>query len=110
MSENIRMYGNPRTNIMTAAQCLESEISGELVEQEVKTINGGKVILMVFEKYFFRNGGYGALTVMLTDDGKSKEAVIIGFGGGNGLLNISFGANSDFAEEAEEILRNNGFN
>lgn len=108
-SEIINMSGSSKSNITYAANELMSQISGELVYDSTQTIGNGEVILMVFEKFFMRNGGYANLTVMLTDDGNNKSAVIVGSGGGEGLFNISWGANSDFANEAKEILEENGF-
>ena len=46
---------------------------------------------------------------MLTDDGEVQTADIIGYGGGEGLGNFSWGANRNFAEMAEEVLRKQGF-
>ena len=110
MSDTITLIGSEKSNILYAADDLYRKMSGELVNKTEKDINGGKVILMVFEKYFYRIGSYAALTIMLIDDGDKKEAKVIGFGGGTGLLNISWGANSKLSSEAEEILKNNGFN
>ena len=110
MSQSISLKGNEKSNILYAADDLYRKMSGELVDRTEKNINNGKIILMIFEKYFYRTGSYAALTIMLTDDGNQKEAEITGFGGGAGLLNISWGANEKLASEAEEILRNNGFN
>ena len=57
----------------------------------------------------FRNGRYAGLTVMLTETEESQTADITGFGGREGLLNISWGANSEIAERAAEILESCGF-
>lgn len=46
---------------------------------------------------------------MLTESEESQTADIAGFGGGEGLLNISWGANFEFAEKAAEILERCGF-
>jgi len=65
--------------------------------------------LLSFEKYFMRNGSYASLTVLLTENGNVQTADIIGSGGGEGIFNLSWGANSDFADMAERVLSKNGF-
>ena len=49
------------------------------------------------------------LSLLLTEDEQSMEAVIAGFGGGDGLLNISWGANKSFAQRVVKILKAYGF-
>ncbi len=68
-----------------------------------------RAILLSCEKYFFRNGSYASLNVMLTEFDGVQTADIVGSGGGEGLLNISFFANSDFAGGAEKVLKSYGF-
>lgn len=46
---------------------------------------------------------------MLTEDEAGQEAVIAGFGGGDGFLNISWGANKSIANKAVKILKKHGF-
>ena len=74
-----------------------------------RTAGSAEIRLLNFEKFYFRNGSYAGLTVMLTETEKSQNADIAGFGGGEGLLNISWGANFEFAERAAEILESCGF-
>lgn len=69
----------------------------------------GNAILLCFEKYFFRNNGFASLTVMLTEDENRQDATIVGFGGGSGILNFSYGANDEFAEDASGALKKCGF-
>ena len=46
---------------------------------------------------------------MLTENDECQEVVIAGFGGGQGLLNISYGANKSFASKAVKCLTKIGF-
>lgn len=46
---------------------------------------------------------------MLTQEENSQDAFIIGFGGGHGLLNISWGANESIAKKAYNALAELGF-
>ncbi|MDE5996265.1 MAG: hypothetical protein K2G56_05040 [Eubacterium sp.] len=108
-SVNIKMKGNKVKSIKELSRILESEIRAELVAKSQRSYDDVHVVLLSFEKYFMRNGSYASLTVMLTENEDVQTADIIGSGGGEGLFNISWGANSDFADMAERILRKNGF-
>lgn len=108
-SVNIKMKGNKVKSVKELSHILESEIRAELVAKSLRSFDDANIILLSFEKYFMRNGSYASLTVMLTENGDLQTADIIGSGGGEGLFNISWGANSDFADMAERILRKNGF-
>lgn len=46
---------------------------------------------------------------MFTETVDTQTADITGFGGGEGLFNLSWGANTHFAEEAVRILKRYGF-
>ena len=46
---------------------------------------------------------------MLTETDDCQEVVIAGFGGGQGLLNVSYGANKSFATKAVKCLTKIGF-
>ena len=70
---------------------------------------GSQAILLSCERYFFRNGSYASLNVMLTEFDGVQTADIVGSGGGEGLFNISLFANSDFAGSAEKVLQGYGF-
>lgn len=91
------------------AYLLREEINADMIFGKPCQIGGGDVALLCFERMYFRNGSYASLAVMLTDDGEVQTADIIGYGGGEGLGNFSWGANRNFAEMAEEVLRKQGF-
>jgi len=65
--------------------------------------------LLSFERFYFRNGSYATLTIMLTETGNEQTADIIGSGGGEGILNFSLDANAPFASMAFDILQQCGF-
>lgn len=83
--------------------------TAELVEVVTHDLGDRRVILAVFEKYFFRVGSYVSATLLLTAQEGQLVADVIGSGGGEGLFNISWGANSDFAFSVTEALRAEGF-
>ncbi len=64
---------------------------------------------MVAESYYFRSENYASISIMLTDDGDVLKAVIVGAGGGGGLFNVGWGANSNYAYRGEELLAALGF-
>ena len=85
-------------------------ISGaERVSTVHHTFSDGEVFLLVYEKYYFRVGGYASLTVQLAKQESLITADVIGSGGGGGIFNHSFGANRKFAKECIDILQALGF-
>lgn len=105
----IKMTGNKQTTIQHLSNLLKNDTDAELVSESLRTSDSMSVVLLTFEKYYFRNGSYASLTVMLTESRDFQTADIIGSGGGEGLFNFSLGANSDFAETTADILEQNGF-
>ena len=89
-------------SLVEISNALKKDLCTELVCEE-KVLND-KVILLCFEEYYFRCSSYVSLSVMLAQTEEFQEAVVVGFGGGEGLLNISWGANQSFASEAIKIL------
>ena len=101
---SIQMNGQSFDSIGDMADALKKGISAELISENYRRIGLVNVCVMAFEKFFFRNGSYTSLTVVLTEDGESKTADIIGAGGGEGLFNISWGANEEIAMDAVKVL------
>ena len=66
-------------------------------------------VLLCFERYYFRNGSYAALTVSFREQDGRQYAAIVGFGGAEGLFNLSWGANASFARTAQQALELMGF-
>ncbi len=108
-SVSIKMQGNNSKSIDEISSILQYEINANLIAENKRVFDNVNVILLSFEKYFMRNGSYASLTVLLTENGNVQTADIIGSGGGEGIFNFSWGANSDFADMAERVLSKNGF-
>lgn len=68
-----------------------------------------KACLLSFEKYYFRNGSYASLSMMFVEANGFQTVDCIGSGGGEGLFNISWGANRNFAKLGYEELLKLGF-
>lgn len=96
----------PLSEIVTR---LKDELDAELVFERQQHFDSASVLLLSCERYYFRNGSYASLTIMLTETDGQQTADIIGSGGGAGLFNISLGANTDFAYTAADLLKRCGF-
>ncbi len=81
----------------------------EQVSKTVQTINDVIIWTLVYEMYFMRAGGYTSLTVVLTENDDVQTACIVGSGGGQGIVNVSFGANRKCVELCEKALQECGF-
>lgn len=89
--------------------CLQ-ELNAETVFADVRQLGEyTSAAILAMEKYFIRNSSYAALAVMLTEKDGIQTADIVGYGGGGGLFNISYGANREFGEKAAYILEECGF-
>ena len=67
------------------------------------------MLLLILERYYMRNGSMAVSTVQIIDSGEVQQVTIIGTGGGEGLMNISLGANQDFARRVAKVLAKLGF-
>lgn len=105
-ADSLQTVAGQLKNKMTAQGFFKG---AELVMEDSQSLGGAETALLVFEKLYLRNGSYSNLTVQLTDCDYLQRAVIIGSGGGEGFLNYSLGANSDFAGKACEALKELGF-
>lgn len=88
---------------------LKLELDAELVYEQRKTLGGGAVLLLSFERLYLRNAGYASLTILLTEQDGALTADLIGSGGGAGIFNGDLGANENFANMAASILQKHGF-
>lgn len=65
--------------------------------------------LCVFERYYLRTNSTASLTVLFTNTGQEILVDVVSSGAGSGLLNISWGASSNFANKALDALKAMGF-
>ena len=110
-SITMSMHRYGEGDIFEVAKQLWREISqtAELICLQERYGSGGQAILLSCEKYFFRNGSYASLNVMLTEFDGVQRADIVGSGGGEGIFNFSLWANDEFAEDAQRALGAMGF-
>lgn len=108
MAELIKMRSVSVTKpVSQIADEVKSVMSAELVCDERKL--NDRVVILCFEEFYLRCSSYVGLSVMLTEDDAGQEAVIAGFGGGDGFLNISWGANKSITKSVVKVLKENGF-
>lgn len=111
-SQVTKMIGNCTVGIDELADMLKQQIErqdAELVTESQRSGGECKVVLLVFEKYFWRTGSSAGLTILLTETDGKQTADIIGSAGGEGLFNVSWGVNADFAAIAINLLEGQGF-
>jgi len=84
-------------------------MDAEVLCEHWREFDGMKACLLSFEKYYFRNGSYASLSMMFVEVDGVQTVDCIGSGGGEGLFNISWGANRNFAKLGYEELKKLGF-
>lgn len=104
-----KMTGQATLSIEDLPVKLKSEMNADLVDVSWRSIDKVTVVLMVFERYFWRTSSYASLTIMLMDYEGNQTIDIVASGGGEGFFNLSWGANADFAAAAVESLQKYGF-
>ncbi len=87
-----------------AADVIKRGINAQLVHEERHFIGDKGLVVLVFEKFYFRNSSTAGLTVTIHDDSGTTEVTSIASAGGQGLLNISWGANASFANQVLRVL------
>ena len=83
-----------------------NSVTGEMVDHyEIAPASGGKCIVSVFEKHFFRAGNRLTLTVVVDDFLGHSRVHTIGGGGGEGLFRFDWGASQSFESAVERALQ-----
>ena len=107
----IKMKRGSETDLAEVSKSILDDFKGDVAElslEQMSEVNGVKVLLLILERYYMRNGSMAVSTVQIIDSGEVQQATIIGTGGG-GLMNISLGANQDFARRVAKVLAKLGF-
>jgi len=108
----IKMKRGSETDLAEVSKSILDDFKGDVAElslEQMSEVNGVKVLLLILERYYMRNGSMAVSTVQIIDSGEVQQATIIGTGGGEGLLNISLGGNQDFARRVAKVLAKLGF-
>ena len=108
----IKMKRGSETDLAEVSKSILDDFKGDVAElslEQMSEVNGVKVLLLILERYYMRNGSMAVSTVQIIDSGEVQQATIIGTGGGEGLMNISLGATQDFARRVAQVLAKLGF-
>lgn len=108
----IKMKRGSETDLAEVSKSILDDFKGDVAElslEQMSEVNGVKVLLLILERYYMRNGSMAVSTVQIIDSGEVQQATIIGTGCGEGLMNISLGANQDFARRVAKVLAKLGF-
>lgn len=108
----IKMKRGSETDLAEVSKSILDDFKGDVAElslEQMSEVNGVKVLLLILERYYMRNGSMAVSTVQIIDSGEVQQATIISTGGGEGLMNISLGANQDFARRVAKVLAKLGF-
>lgn len=79
------------------------DFEGEVLRELGET----KTLLLIFERYYYRNGSYASLSILLSEFRGCQSADIISSGGKETLT--SWGAEENFAKTGETVLGFLGF-
>ena len=84
-SEIIKMQCDCKVkDIQELCEIIGEELKAEFLHKKDVETGTGTVILLAFEKMYFRVESYVSLTIMLTEERLIQTADIIGSGGGSG--------------------------
>lgn len=87
----IKMKRGSETDLAEVSKSILDDFKGDVAElsmEQMSEVNGVKVLLLILERYYMRNGSMAVSTVQIIDSGEVQQATIIGTGGGEGLMNI----------------------
>ena len=96
-------------SLASRSAAFAQELEETVIESVGYEVGDLQTILYVFERYFVRTENMASLTVLFTNDGKAVTVDVIASGAGEGILNISWGANASFAKMAVDLLAKQGF-
>lgn len=87
---------------------VEGSFTGEKIDHYPILIDGEvKIIVLVYEKHFYRAGNRLTLTVTVSNLGGFTKVHSVGGGGGEGFLRFDWGAGKKFSNAPREILKGN---
>lgn len=110
MNKGLSMIREGFSDVVEVTNLIKSKLNAELVFEKWRYENEVRIVFLCFEKYYFRNNSYTGLSILMVESNSNQTIDIVGFGGGEGPLNFSWGSNSDFLEKVVKILHEKGFN
>ena len=104
-----REVGDRQAEVSKAFSMISRAMLPLCLWRQMSEVNGVKGMQLILERYYMRNG---SMAVSQSTDHRlrrGQQATIIGTGGDEGLMNISLGANQDFARRVAKVLAKLGF-
>ena len=105
----IQMTAKKQFSLQQIYEKMQQIEGAEHVSKSVQEINDVSIWMMVYEKFYFRTGGYTSVAVVLTEHGQEQKACVVASGGGEGMTNCSYGANRNLAKACALTLESCGF-
>lgn len=105
----IHMTANKQRTLQEIHEKIHYIEGAEQISKSAQTINDVTIWTLVYEKFYFRVGSYTSVTVVLTEHERKQTACIVAAGGGEGVVNYSYGANRNFAKACVQVLESCGF-
>ena len=105
----VRMTSKKQNTLQAIHEKIHYIEGAEQISKSESVINGVTIWTLAYEKYFFRTGSYASVTVVLTEFEEEQTAFVVAAGGGDGIVNISYGANRNFANACVLALEECGF-
>jgi hypothetical protein len=84
---------------------INGSITGEKLDHYEVRFSDRRVVVMVYEKHFYRVGNRLTLTVTIDDAAGATRVHYVGGGGGEGLFRFDWGASQSFGKIVEDSLR-----
>ena len=84
---------------------VDGSVTGELLDRhEVRSPDGLKCLVMVYEKHYWRAGNRLTLTVTIDNMSGRTRVHTVGGGGGEGLFRFDWGASQSFEGVVQDVL------
>lgn len=84
---------------------VDGSVTGELLDRhEVRSPDGLKCLVMVYEKHYWRAGNRLTLTVTIDNMSGRTRVHTVGGGGGEGLFRFDWGASQSFEGVVQDAL------
>lgn len=107
--KGLKMVREGYSDCVEISSLIKSKLNADLVYENWRCINEVRIIYLCFEKYYFRNNSYAGLSLLITESNLIQTVDVVGFGGGGGPFNLSWGANDDFLLSIVNLLTEKGF-
>ena len=96
-------------SLASRAAAFAQEMDVTVIEAVGYEVGNMQTILYVFERYFVRTENMASLTFLFPNDGKAVTGDVLASVAGEGIFNISWGANASFAKMVRDLLAKQGF-